>query len=122
MSTARLAITAGEPAGIGPDLCLMLAQHPSPCERVIIADPQLLRDRAQQLGLPVELLPFDPDALPKHLHPLCDALGGRCLTPQEAYPGATLWPSLGCAHERRALCAGPQPRSPCQPCVVKNGG
>ena len=62
------------------------------------------------------------DALPKHLHPLCDALGGRCLTPQEAYPGATLWPSLGCAHERRALCAGPQQRSPCQPCVVKNGG
>ncbi|BDX17750.1 4-hydroxythreonine-4-phosphate dehydrogenase 1 [Halopseudomonas aestusnigri] len=83
MSTARLAITAGEPAGIGPDLCLMLAQRPSPCERVIIADPQLLRDRAQQLGLPVELLPFDPDALPVaqaagQLHVLPVTLGTAC--------------------------------------------
>ncbi len=83
MSTARLAITAGEPAGIGPDLCMMLAQHPSPCERVIIADPQLLRDRAQQLGLPVELLPFDPDALPVaqaagQLHVLPVTLGTAC--------------------------------------------
>lgn len=84
MSTARLAITAGEPAGIGPDLCLMLAQHPSPCERVVIADPQLLRDRAQQLGLTVELLPFDPDALPVaqaagQLHVLPAALGAPCV-------------------------------------------
>ncbi|WP_341708583.1 4-hydroxythreonine-4-phosphate dehydrogenase PdxA [Halopseudomonas sp.] len=87
MSTARLAITAGEPAGIGPDLCLMLAQRPSPCERVVIADPQLLRDRAQQLGLTVELLPFDPDALPVaqaagQLHVLPVALGAPC-TPGE---------------------------------------
>ncbi|UJJ30346.1 4-hydroxythreonine-4-phosphate dehydrogenase PdxA [Halopseudomonas maritima] len=59
----RLAITAGEPAGIGPDLCLMLAQQPTSCERVVIADPQLLEQRAAQLGLRVELRPFDPDAL-----------------------------------------------------------
>lgn len=64
MSPARLAITAGEPAGIGPDLCLMLAQQPASCERVVIADPQLLEQRAAQLELRVELQPFDPDALP----------------------------------------------------------
>ena len=64
MSPARLAITAGEPAGIGPDLCLMLAQQPASCERVVIADPQLLEQRAAQLGLRVALQPFDPDALP----------------------------------------------------------
>ena len=64
MSPARLAITAGEPAGIGPDLCLMLAQQPASCERVVIADPQLLEQRAAQRGLRVELQPFDPDALP----------------------------------------------------------
>ncbi|WVM91188.1 4-hydroxythreonine-4-phosphate dehydrogenase PdxA [Halopseudomonas pachastrellae] len=64
MSPARLAITAGEPAGIGPDLCLMLAQQAASCERVVIADPQLLEQRAAQLGLRVELQPFDPDALP----------------------------------------------------------
>ncbi|GMQ53768.1 4-hydroxythreonine-4-phosphate dehydrogenase PdxA [Halopseudomonas aestusnigri] len=61
----------------------MLAQRPSPCERVIIADPQLLRDRAQQLGLPVKLLPFDPDALPVaqaagQLHVLPVTLGTAC--------------------------------------------
>jgi|TARA_B100001059_G_scaffold236736_1_gene289563 4-hydroxythreonine-4-phosphate dehydrogenase len=64
VSPARLAITAGEPAGIGPDLCLMLAQQPASCERVVIADPQLLEQRGAQLGLRVELQPFDPDALP----------------------------------------------------------
>lgn len=76
MNPARLAITAGEPAGIGPDLCLMLAQQPSPCERVVIADPHMLRERAQQLGLTVELLPFDPDALPT-----AQAAGQLCVLP-----------------------------------------
>ncbi|MEH6491512.1 4-hydroxythreonine-4-phosphate dehydrogenase PdxA [Halopseudomonas sp.] len=63
MSVSCLAITAGEPAGIGPDLCIQIAQQPSAAQRVVIADPELMRSRAQQLGLPLELLPYDPDAL-----------------------------------------------------------
>ena len=51
----RIALTAGEPAGIGPDLCVQLAQQQQTCELVVIADPQLLQQRAQQLGLPIEL-------------------------------------------------------------------
>lgn len=64
MSLPCLAITAGEPAGIGPDLCIQIAQQPSALQRVVIADPELLRSRATLLGLPLELTPYDPDALP----------------------------------------------------------
>ncbi|MFQ5937157.1 MAG: 4-hydroxythreonine-4-phosphate dehydrogenase PdxA [Acidiferrobacterales bacterium] len=45
-----LALTTGEPAGIGPDLCIMVAQRP-PCPLVLIADPELLQARATQLGV-----------------------------------------------------------------------
>ena len=55
---ARLALTPGEPAGIGPDLCVQLAQQPRQAQLVAIADPQLLQDRAQQLGLPLRLREF----------------------------------------------------------------
>jgi len=53
----RIAITAGEPAGIGPDLCIAVAQQRFTAELVIIADPQLLQQRAallqQSLDLPI---------------------------------------------------------------------
>ena len=51
----RIALTPGEPAGIGPDLVVALAQQAQPHEIVAIADPQLLQSRAQQLGLPLRL-------------------------------------------------------------------
>lgn len=51
----RIALTAGEPAGIGPDLCVQLAQQQQTSELVVIADPQLLQQRAQQLGLAIKL-------------------------------------------------------------------
>jgi 4-hydroxythreonine-4-phosphate dehydrogenase len=50
-----LAITSGEPAGIGPDLCLQLAQHPSDIPFVVLADKSLLQQRAAQLGFTVQL-------------------------------------------------------------------
>lgn len=55
-----LAITAGEPAGIGPDLCLQLAMQHVPMECVVLADKRLLQQRAQQLGLSVQLHDYDP--------------------------------------------------------------
>ena len=51
--TTPLAITAGEPSGIGPDLCLQLASHAHPL--VVIADKTMLQQRAAQLGLDVAL-------------------------------------------------------------------
>lgn len=50
---APLAITAGEPSGIGPDLCLQLARHAHPL--VVVADKNVLRQRAAQLGISVSL-------------------------------------------------------------------
>ncbi len=49
-----LAVTSGEPAGIGPDLCLRLACQPRERELVVLGDKTLLRERAAQLGLDVE--------------------------------------------------------------------
>lgn len=47
----RIIITPGEPAGIGPDLCVKIAQQAVPAEVVVVADPQLMEDRAKTLGL-----------------------------------------------------------------------
>jgi len=55
----RIALTPGEPAGIGPDLAVRIAQRPQACELVAIADPDLLAARARQLGLPLELRELD---------------------------------------------------------------
>jgi len=55
----RIALTPGEPAGIGPDLCIQLAQQDLPCEIIVIASPQLLEERAGQLGLPLQITEFD---------------------------------------------------------------
>ena len=64
MAIPRIAITPGEPAGIGPDVVLLAAQRPWDAELVVIADPGLLRQRAQLLGLPVELQLLEPDKPP----------------------------------------------------------
>lgn len=61
MNVQRIVITPGEPAGIGPELVVQLAQRDWPMELVICADPQLLSDRALALGLPLTLLPYDAD-------------------------------------------------------------
>ncbi|WP_312227917.1 4-hydroxythreonine-4-phosphate dehydrogenase PdxA [Pseudescherichia sp.] len=61
MNVQRIVITPGEPAGIGPELVVQLAQRDWPMALVVCADPQLLTDRAAQLGLPLTLLPYDAD-------------------------------------------------------------
>jgi len=59
----RLALTPGEPAGIGPELCVQLAHLPAQtCQLVAVADPELLRQRAALLGLTLDIREFDPDA------------------------------------------------------------
>lgn len=46
----RIVITSGEPAGIGPELCLTLARHDFPARLVILADRNLLAERARLIG------------------------------------------------------------------------
>jgi len=58
--THRIAITPGEPSGIGPDLCIEIAQKPpAEVEIVVVGDPDLLLSRAKQLGLPLSLDEYD---------------------------------------------------------------
>jgi 4-hydroxythreonine-4-phosphate dehydrogenase len=54
-SCLRIALTPGEPAGIGPDLAIMLAQQASNYELVAFADPDLINQRASALKLPITL-------------------------------------------------------------------
>ena len=58
------ALTPGEPAGIGPDLCLLLARQAQPVPLVAIASRELLAERAKQLGLNIELLTVGPQQWP----------------------------------------------------------
>jgi 4-hydroxythreonine-4-phosphate dehydrogenase len=60
-TTHRVVITPGEPAGIGPDLVIQLAQRDWPVELVVCADGALLSERATLLGLPLSLLPYSPN-------------------------------------------------------------
>lgn len=61
-SFPRIAITPGEPAGIGPELVLQLALLPSAVEWVAIADPELLQARAQLLKFPLKIEETDLNA------------------------------------------------------------
>ncbi len=55
-----LIITAGEPAGIGPDLCVLLAQTPPVYPVVLLANRELVEQRADQLGLSFDVPDYQP--------------------------------------------------------------
>ena len=64
MKHHRVVITPGEPAGIGPDLVVQLAQRSWPVELVICADASVLDARAKTLNLPLTLLPYQAENAP----------------------------------------------------------
>lgn len=51
----RIALTPGEPAGIGPELVVRLAQKVISAQLVVFADPELLHQRAESLGIKIEV-------------------------------------------------------------------
>lgn len=55
----KLAITPGEPAGIGADLCITYAQQLHDFQMVVLADPQMLYERAEKLGQTLNLILYD---------------------------------------------------------------
>jgi len=57
-SAIKLAVTPGEPAGIGPDLIIMLAEQEWEAQLVIFADRDLLRARAAVLGKKIDIIPY----------------------------------------------------------------
>jgi 4-hydroxythreonine-4-phosphate dehydrogenase len=94
--TPPIAVTAGEPAGIGPDLCIALARRNLPAQVVIIADRDLLAGRARELGVEIELDDFDAaevstDALlVKHVPLARPAIAGRLDAANSRYVLKTL--------------------------------
>ncbi len=70
----NIAITPGEPAGIGPDITLKLLQQDIAANFIIFADPDLLQQRAEQLGLSINLdnvvpIPLSQPVTPGKLNP-----------------------------------------------------
>ncbi|MGL6175396.1 MAG: 4-hydroxythreonine-4-phosphate dehydrogenase PdxA, partial [Vibrionaceae bacterium] len=63
-SPKRIAITAGEPAGIGPDIVLALASKPCAHQLVVLANKELLMQRAAMNNLAITFKPYDPSAAP----------------------------------------------------------
>ncbi|MDA3922420.1 MAG: 4-hydroxythreonine-4-phosphate dehydrogenase PdxA [Salinisphaera sp.] len=61
----RLLLTPGEPGGIGPDLAIRIAQGRYDCELVAVADPELLKARAELIGVPIVLEGVDYDRPPR---------------------------------------------------------
>ena len=67
-SLPTVVLTSGEPAGIGPDIVLAVAQRDLPCRLIVVGDEALLRERAMQLGLSVTLNEIaDPATAPQHI-------------------------------------------------------
>ncbi len=60
MYIPRIVITSGEPAGVGPDACVTLAQTSWETDLVIAGDASLLRTTAASLDLPLTIEPYDP--------------------------------------------------------------
>ncbi|WP_286233615.1 4-hydroxythreonine-4-phosphate dehydrogenase PdxA [Thalassotalea sediminis] len=63
----RIAITPGEPAGIGPDLMIKVAQQDWPVQIVVVAAKSLMQARAKELNVDIEFLDYD-DTLPAVTH------------------------------------------------------
>jgi 4-hydroxythreonine-4-phosphate dehydrogenase len=66
VTPTRIALTSGEPAGIGPELCLAAARATLPVELVCLGDRNMLAERASQLGWPITLRDYDPNTHRAH--------------------------------------------------------
>jgi len=68
LMTPRILLTTGEPAGIGPDLCVLIARQPFACELMVVGDPALIAMRAEKLEVALRLVPGSPDDPRRQLH------------------------------------------------------
>ena len=111
MAGKALALTAGEPAGIGPDLCVQIAQRAWPSPLVTVADPDLLRARAAMLGLTLKVIPVDDiPAEPAPAEPI----------PAEPAP-QEVGASEGDLEEPAGPAPAPIPPDPSEPAAIAAG-
>ena len=115
-----IAMTAGEPAGIGPDITLQLAAQPLPALPIVIGDPELLRERAEQLDLSITirvlanpaLLPNEHEIGSLWVHPIptnTTVVAGELNSKNAPYVLQTLRTAVeGCLSQRyRAMVTAP---------------
>ena len=62
----RIALTCGEPAGVGPELCLAIACQEFSCDLVCLGSLELLQERARCIGSAVSLRRYDPHSRARH--------------------------------------------------------
>lgn len=100
MNLPRIVVTAGEPAGIGPDVVLRALQSEIAAHVTVIADVDLLRRRAAMLDLPSDICPLEsPSDTSPHtpnriqvLHTACEAevIPGELAAASSSYVVSTL--------------------------------
>ncbi len=71
-----IAITPGEPAGIGPDICVELAQQQWPVRLVFVCDPDMLQARAQALDIPLTVELYQPESFIQTRHQAVSSTAG----------------------------------------------
>jgi 4-hydroxythreonine-4-phosphate dehydrogenase len=118
-----LALTPGEPAGIGPEICLQVAsQPPAGCRLVLLGDPDLFRERAAAVGLAPRFRHYTPgDSSPpgnNEILVLPVPLAAPCTAGQPDARNANQVLAMlerateGCLRgEFQALCTGPVQKS-----------
>jgi 4-hydroxythreonine-4-phosphate dehydrogenase len=81
----RIAITPGEPAGVGPELLVKLAQQDFDVELIAFADPALLLQRAADIGLSLQISEVDFSAPPQaHRSGQLSVVSISCPSPAQA--------------------------------------
>jgi len=125
MTPVRLALVPGEPAGVGPELCVRLAQQPRDYALTVFADPRTLRAAAQAISLPLRLLgPGESATAPGELalvevpNPVVPAFGQPDPRNAAAVIGALREAAQGCLDGRfDGLVTGPVHKA-----VINEGG
>ena len=114
LASPTIAITAGEPAGIGPELCAKLADMEYPARLVVIADRGLIAGRAAQIGQKISLPDYVPAATANgvsllHVPLALTSVAGTLNPANSPYVLATLQAAIaGCLDGRfHAMVTGP---------------
>ena len=108
-----IAVTSGEPAGIGPEICLVLANADLPVQIVVVGDKALIAARAQQIGVSMDGLEIE------HVPLRVPSVAGKLDSRNAAYVIDVIDRALeGCLAGRYAAMV----TAPVQKSIINDGG